>query len=281
MAFLSRSFAFLFLSGLAACSPATESPPSYSHNAGVSDAHGRPRDTTTFYFPAADSLHAAYFPADQRPRAYVLNERVMNCADDLVSASHCLTYFHAPVLSNHYLQVPIYRFLWLRSFHRPVLLTLRGSTAGATLHTQALDKFPSFHTLTVLHPDSLPADASAGTREYTRRFYEEMMADPAFHAQVAAGKRRAVLVPEVDTTVALTPQQYQDFERLLHQARFWQLPSCQPKPGLLDGASWLLEAHLASGYHMVERASPSETDPFRQVCEHLIELSSVRAEERY
>ncbi len=281
MPFLYRCFALFFFSGLAACSPSAESPPGYSHNTEVSDVHGQPRDTTAFYFPAADSLHAAYIPPNERPREYVLDERVMNCAANLVSASHCLTYFNAPVLSNYYLQAPIYRFLWLRSFHRPVLLTLRGGAAGATLHTQVLDKFPSFTNMTVFHPDSLSADASPGARAYARRYYQETMADPDFQAQVAAAKRRAVLVKKEDTIVTLTQLQYQSFEKLLDQARFWRLPSCQPNPGLLDGASWLLEAHLARGYHMVERASPSTNDPFRQACEYLIGVSSVRAEERY
>ncbi|MCC2546438.1 hypothetical protein LJY25_08275 [Hymenobacter sp. BT175] len=211
----------------------------------------------------------------------MLDERVTNCAANLVSASYCLTYFNAPVLSNYYLQTPMYRFLWLRSFHRPVLLTLRGSASGATLHTQVLDKFPVFQTQIIFYPDSLSADAALGARAYARRNYERTMVDPAFHAQMAASKRRAVLVKEADTTIVLTPLQYQAFEGLLHQARFWQLPSCQPSPGLLDGASWLLEAHLAVGYHMVERASPPADDPFRRACEYLIELSSVRAEERY
>ncbi|WP_190242640.1 hypothetical protein [Hymenobacter lapidiphilus] len=50
---------------------------------------------------------------------------------------------------------------------------------------------------------------------------------------------------------------------------------------MLDGAEWLLEAHRANGYHMVLRQSPDEQDVFRQACEYLIELSSVRGEERY
>jgi hypothetical protein len=265
-----------------ACTESPQQTSSYPQNPAVSDAQGTPHDTTTFYFPAADSLHATYLPKAKRPAAYVVDERVKNCAAELVSASYCLTYFDAPVLSNYYLQTPIYRFLWLRSFHRPVLLTLCRTKTGATLRTQLLDKFPGFETVTVLHPDSLPASASPARRARTKRFYEETMADSAFQARVAAGKRRAEQVQAEKTMRVLTTSEYQAFEHVLQQARFWELPSCHPRPGLsLDGASWLLEAHLAKRYHLVERASPKEGDPFRQVCEYLLDLSSVCTEERY
>ncbi|WP_157807302.1 hypothetical protein [Hymenobacter chitinivorans] len=203
-----------------------------------------------------------------------------NCTAELVSASYCLTYFDAPVLSNYYLDADIYRFLWLRSFHRPVLLTLRQDAHGATLRTQLLDKYPGFHTLTVFHPDQLAADATPQQRARAQKFYEETMADSAFQAQVAEAKRRARQVVAEETTSRLTAQQVQAFQNLLTQAQFWQLPSCQPA-FVLDGAQWLLEAHQANAYHMVSRKSPDEGDKFRRACEYLIELSSVRAEERY
>lgn len=107
------------------------------------------------------------------------------------------------------------------------------------------------------------------------------MADPEFHAWVAEGKRRAKQVIKEETTVSVTPEQWQHFQDLLKQSHFHQLPSCQPTPGVLDGAAWLLEAHQASGYHMVSRRSPDESDSFRKACEYLIDLSSARNEERY
>ncbi|MBO0358488.1 hypothetical protein J0X19_11075 [Hymenobacter sp. BT186] len=107
------------------------------------------------------------------------------------------------------------------------------------------------------------------------------MSDPAFHAEVAEGKRRAVQLLEKETTISITLEQYKEFQQLLQQAQFWQLPSCKPIPGLLDGAYWFLEAHQASGYHMVARRSPDENDDFRKACEYLVDLSSVLHEERY
>ncbi|SDY95168.1 hypothetical protein [Hymenobacter psychrophilus] len=49
---------------LAACASPT-TPSAYPQNPAVSDAQGHPRDSTTFYFPAADSLHDKYLPKDK------------------------------------------------------------------------------------------------------------------------------------------------------------------------------------------------------------------------
>jgi hypothetical protein len=284
----------LGLCALASCSSPTAFAPTYPQNPAISDALGHPRDTTTFYFPAADSLHASYIPKNQRSierlRAegllekdsmVVVNDRTANCQYELVAASHALTYFDAPVLSNYYLGVEIYRFLWLRSFHRPVLITLRQNAAGPTIHTQLLDKYPSYVERGVFHPDSLSLTAAPAARARAKRYYDEKMADPKFLAWVAEGKRRARQVIGEETMVPVTPKQWQHFQSLLKTSRFNRLPACQPALGVLDGARWLLESHQANGYHMVSRQSPDETDSFRKACEYLIDMSSVRNEERY
>ncbi|MDU0370128.1 hypothetical protein ACFPAF_06975 [Hymenobacter endophyticus] len=267
---------------LAACSSPYDSAHSYPQNPAVSNTEGHPRDSTTFYFPAADSLHPAYLPKSKRPSVvWNTDVRFANCADDLKGASYTLTYFDAPVLSNYYLGTDIIRFLWERSFHRPVLLTLHYSSEGSTLRTQLLDKYPGFHTLTVFHPDSLASTASAQERVRAWKHYNETMADPVFQRNVAEGKRRAAQVKAEETTVPVTPEQWQHLQELLAQTEFPKMCPCQPCPGLLDGASWLLETHTASGYHQVARRSPEEQDGFRRACEYLIDLSSVRDEERY
>ncbi|GAB3293248.1 hypothetical protein GCM10027348_12940 [Hymenobacter tenuis] len=212
---------------------------------------------------------------------YISDIRFSNCTYALEHASYALTYFEAPVLSNYYLDAEIIRFLWLRSFHRPVLLTLRHTKGGSTLQTQLLDKHPGFTTYTIHHPDSLPSTSSAEEREEAWRFYREMMADPTFQKQVAKGKRRAKQVNSEETTVAVRPEQWYHLQVLLAQTQFPTMSSCQPRPGMLDGSEWLLESHQADSYHMVLRRSPENEDGFRSACEYLIELSSVRNEERY
>ncbi|WBO86022.1 hypothetical protein [Hymenobacter yonginensis] len=277
---MQRSCLLLPLLLLAGCSAPTDSAGSYPQNPAISDAQGHPRDSTTFYFPAADSLPATYVSKSKRPTSYVIDESVMNCTDEMKYASYALTYFKAPVLSNYYLGTDTYRFLWLRSFHLPVLLTLSANEEGASLRTQVLDKKPGFHMLTVQHPDSLSPTVTAGERTRAQKYYTQTMADPEFIRSVAEGKRRAQLIDSADTVLPVTHQQLQHFRQLLAQYQFQRTSACQPVL-MLDGAYWLLEAHQASGYNMVARRSPDETDGFHKACEYLLDLSSARGEERY
>ncbi|TGD80365.1 hypothetical protein [Hymenobacter wooponensis] len=272
----------LCLLALASCSSPTASAPAYPQNPAVSDALGHPRDTTTFYFPAADSLHAKYLPKSKWPEVrYNTDVRLSNCAYELQFASYTLTYFDAPVLSNYYLGTDTYRFLWLRSFHRPVLLTLRKTPIGATLRTQLLDKSPCFVHVDVFPPTQLLQTASPAESAQAIRRYNEAMADPEFQKEVAEGKRRAAQVKSEESTVLITPAQWEQFQALVKDSNFNSLPACQPDPGVLDGADWLLESHQPTSYHMVSRHSPDKSDSFRAACEYLIDLSSVRNEERY
>lgn len=265
---------------VACCQPKHASP--YPQNPTISDPKGQPHDTTTFYFPATDSLHAKYLPRRQWPSIrYSDDIRLTNCASQLEYASYALTYFEAPVLSNYCLGADIFRFLWLRSFHRPALLTLRHNSTGTLLRTQLLDKSPGFYILYVEHPDSLPPTVSARQRAYAKRNYDRVMADPTWLEQVAAAKRRAVQVTDEETTVVVTPTQWRQFQALLTSSQFYTLPACQPSSGMLDGADWLMEAHQTNSYHMVIRHSPDKNDAFRKACDYLINLSSIRHEERY
>jgi len=202
----------------------------------------------------------------------------MNCAYELGGASRSLSIFQAPVLFNYYLNADTYRFLWLRSFHRPVLLTLRQGATGATLRTQFLSKFPLILHLSSPDPD----EPGISRKEAARRaaFAKVLAADARWQEQVAESKRPAVLVTAEETTTPILPEQWQHFEALLNKARFEQMAPCQPTY-IIDGASWLLESHRSDGYHMVLRHSPSATDAFRAACEYLLDLSSARREERY
>ncbi len=82
------------------------------------------------------------------------------------------------------------------------------------------------------------------------------------------------------TTRPISLLQLQRFRQLLLESQFQQLTSYE-ESGAMDGAYWLLEAHQASGYHVVFRHSPDKTEGFRKACEYLLDLSSARREERY
>lgn len=58
---------FLLLAG---CSAPSDSAGSYPQNPAISDAQGHPRDSTTFYFPAADSSYIPVYPITAQTESY-------------------------------------------------------------------------------------------------------------------------------------------------------------------------------------------------------------------
>ncbi|RSK49837.1 hypothetical protein [Hymenobacter rigui] len=186
-------------------------------------------------------------------------------------------HFGAPVLSNYYFGADRYRFLWLRSFGRPVLLTLTQQAAGATLRTQLLDKPACGPRLTPIQ--FIPPGTSAEEKRKLQQEFRTRQADPAVRRAVAEANRPPVQLVALETTRPVSPAQWQHFEQMLRNSTFQQLPAFEESLAL-DGATWVLEAHTAAGYHLVLRHSPDRDAPFRRACEYLLDLSSARNEAR-
>jgi len=275
MLFLRSSLSFIVFVLLSGCSSAPATTTAYATNPTDSDAYGRPPDSAVFYFSAADSLSNVSQLTGSGP-----NQTVESCRFTLDLASSTLFLFQAPVLSSHYTGQPVYRFLWLRSFHRPVLLTLQQHLGGATLRTQFLTKSALSVAVTVSRISFQPPATTFEENKMRQEALQAALADSAYQASDAKQKLPAVQVLAEETAVAVTPEQWQHFETLLQKANFWQTPSCQPL-GATDGAEWLLEGHQANRYHMVLRQSPGKKDAFRAGCAYLLDLSSAHKEERY
>jgi hypothetical protein len=267
----------LLLPLLAACSSPAVSQSPYPQNPAVSDAQGLPRDSSTLYFPAADSASKPVLTANQLS-AEEQNAQAAYCREVFGVASANLHCFGAPVLSNYYLGHDTYRFLWLRSFHRPVLLTLTQQADGATLRTQFLTKSASTPRLAVIL--FIPPTASPDEAARLQREFDLEQKDPKVQRELAERNRPAEQLPQLETTRPVTPQQWQQFQQLLQQCGFSQQTACETST-VMDGAGWLLEAHTAGGYHAVYHHSPEKPDSFRRACEYLLDLSAARKEERY
>lgn len=192
------------------------------------------------------------------------------------SASECLAAFQAPVLSGAYQGPAVYRFVWLRSFHRPVLLTLERTASGGKLLTQLLTKHPNAGVPTLPDPDE--PGISDQVRQQRLNLAQAMARNKRWQAEVAFAKAPAVAHSE--QVVVVNPAQMQQFASLLAQADFWQLLSCEAAFGT-DGAAWLLEAQVDTRYHVVYRQSPAKKAQFRQCCEFLLDLSPAKHERRY
>ena len=260
---------------LSGCSAPEEPTSSYPQNAAISSPAGVAGDSVVSYFPASASVNTS---PDSLMRQFG------DCENEFHYASEELASFKAPVLYTYYPGHAIYRFLWSRSFNRPVLLTLALSEAGGVLRTQLLSRNLMFKTpslaeeqQTLKHIAEAESLAQAEKEEARRA----MFLNDAKRIRKDLDFTKLPLEILEAKPVALSKAQVQQFRELLTLAHFWQISSCEPTH-LMDGSSWVLEAHEPNQYKVVFRQSPrNEQAPFRRCCEFLLNLSKARTEERY
>ncbi|HEX8326531.1 MAG TPA: hypothetical protein VF629_03240 [Hymenobacter sp.] len=194
-------------------------------------------------------------------------------------ASQTLCAFNAPLLSKQFMGHSIYRLLYLRSFHRPALLTLDCTPQGGTLKTQFLNKPPDW----IASATELAADTRAAIRslhEIQNRI-RTGKASPGDAERLENAKYRFVQLELIKSPIIITDQktvhlsqaQVQRFKELLAEATFWQLLGCKATL-YFDGADYILESHEAERYHMVKRQSPNKRSGFARCCSFLLDRSS-------
>lgn len=236
------------------CVDAAKESGAYPNDARISNVHGMPDDSLTSFFPALikrdgtwvrvpiDSFHVEWY-------------------------SSALYAAREPILFNYYQGHDIYRFLWLRSFHKPMIFTLHRQFDKVFLVTKALDRQPNFFDVTYLNffltgsSDSLHITAVGSGDSDRKQFSDSLI----------KADRKADLVFQQTKQLSMT--EWVDFERLLNEAAFWDtVPYCDS--GVVDGAEWIIEGHLKNRYWYVTRWSPE--DGIRKAGEYLILKSGVR-----
>jgi hypothetical protein len=185
--------------------------------------------------------------------------------------SRFYSYFKAPVLYNYYSDYETYRFLWVRSFHYPVLITMSNKNRPI-INTKILIS-KSFPRTLVYLPEDRPHRPNSGISISTISINEIRRNFP---------NADSIVFPTYsikDTTFYLKKDQWNTFKKLLDQSNFWSLnPLTEPRP-VADGAEWILEAHTKDKYYFVRRHSPQ--DSFQACCEYLIKISAAKNEEIY
>lgn len=238
--------AFLFVVLLASCKT-------------KSNTKIQPVDTS---YLAKDSL-AFYFPTNifsDRPRA---DSFVQNWY------SSALYSFKEPLLSLNFVGHNIYRFLWLRSFHRPVVFTLHQSEGQVWLNTKMLDQQPRFQD------DRYGGVPKEDREEYFKEGYVVDKQNPGFLVRIADRKANIVF----NKTISLSDEEWNEFEQLLSKANFWKLPT-DIDDGSTDGAQWVIEGHFKNKYHVVDYHSPGNSD-YAKAGRFLIKLSGLQDEKIY
>lgn len=228
----------------------------YPKDQAISNIQGIPKDSLTFYFPATIQLDTNIVTTE-------IDTFMLNWfSSALYSAKE-------PILYNYYLGHDIYRFLWLRSFHRPAIISLHNDGAKVWLTTKELNKQPEFldeYTPINFVAPKLLTDGEYDTTEVvkTKKQKSEI---------IKRADRKANIT--FNQTISLTEKEWTEFEFLLSSCSFW---TSQPfiKTHGFDGAEWIIEGHLKNKYWVVNRWSPRGN--FRKAGEYLIKKSGLKEE---
>jgi len=213
------------------------------------DTMNLPQDSLAFYFPANSF--------SDRPSS---DSFVQNWY------SSALYSFKEPLLSQNFVGHNVYRFLWLRSFHRPVVFTLHQSEGQLWLNTKMLDRQPRFYD------DRIGGIPKEEIEEYIKEGYFVDKKEPDLLVRIA--DRKANIIYNKNTS--LSEKEWKEFEQLLAKARFWTLPS-RIDDGSTDGAQWVIEGHLKNKYHLVDYHSPYNNE-YQKAGLFLIKLSGLKEE---
>ena len=222
--------------------------------------------------PSADTLSlpndslAFYFPLNSFSDKPNLDSFVQNWY------SSALYSFKEPILSESFLGHNTYRFLWLRSFHRPVIFTLQQKDSQVWLTTKMLDKQPMFH-------DHLfYADVSIISKEEQQEYIDDGYSinkrPPNDLILEKKADRKANII--YNKNIFLSEKEWNEFEQLLSKANFWKLPT-SIDDGSTDGAQWVIEALLKNNYHIVDYHSPFDNE-YAKAGRFLIKLSGLQEE---
>jgi len=216
------------------------------------DTSKLPKDSLAFYFPINT------FSDIPKVDSFVQNWY-----------SSALYSFKEPILSQSFVGHSIYRFLWLRSFHRPVVFTLLQSDGQVWLNTKMLDMQPSFHD------DRIGGIPKEEQQEYIKEGYSIDKKNPDLMVKIADRKANIIY----NKNISLSDNEWNEFEQLLVKANFWSL-STNIDDGSTDGAQWVIEGHLKNKYHVVNYHSPGNHE-YAKAGRFLIKLSGLQEEKIY
>jgi len=258
-----KKYVILFIAILYSCKPPAQNIAGidYYQDSLISDKSGYLIDSTKYFFPATymqdstsvylrglDTFKLKWYSADLR----------------------C---FKEPILYNYYLGCEVFRFLWLRSFNRPVLITVKHDKS-ISVTTKILETIPDFLTRIYLpEHSSIPHHRGIGS-----------FSDNLENLKAEFPNADSIVLPRynfstvLDTTYTIQKSQWDILLTLVNDCDFWEMMPCKTELGL-DGAHWILEAQTEDKYQFVERWSPR--DSFSDCCKYIISLSAAKDEEIY
>jgi len=166
---------------------------------------------------------------------------------DLNSFKELLSVFEEPELCvrpPESASTESYRFLWLRTFDKPILV-----------HIAIIGD----HQITATYKE---ADGASGYEVGSLCAHESIDVTQVFRDEGLGDGEITAIIENI---------------RVLARENFWNLPY-ELDEGIIgvDGSTWIVEGYKDGQYHFVNRWSPDESDPFRQFAWFLMSLTKKR-----
>ena len=223
----------------------------YKQDPALTDRNGIPIDSSILLVPDSMITEGNKVPSHLKENRY-LYSAILSAAKQ-------------PILFNYFVnKTNVYRFTWIPSLHLPVIICLFNKGEDCWITTTILDRHPRSMNEVKGHwkyPLSfLPGDSAAKHNEDNEFVLDSIIRPDRFALIKSTTKRR------------LTSNEWVKFNRMVDEAGFWQMKSCQESTGF-DGANWLLEGSNAHHYWMVDCWSPKGT--FKDLGEFLVSISRL------
>lgn len=228
----------------------------YQKNRQVSDENGLPKDSLGFYF-------STFEPIDSSQYKFLNDSFRQNYFTTMLYA------FKEPILYNDYLGKDRYRFLWLPSFHKPMVFTILNDGGKISLNTKKLDRQPLTEDLRYPENHERDNDYSLIGHELIKEV--DTLENGKTEIVTRIKGRFANII--YDSTRILSKGEWEHFEELLTKANFWTVSAFEPS-GAADGAFWILEANTRKRYKYIEREMPN--DNIMDIGRFLVDLSGLK-----
>jgi hypothetical protein len=263
---------FILLFILFGCAPKKDKQGGlgYLKDSTLTNQNGYLFDSTKSYFPEKYFMNGKWVKQIYKDSSDMYNTKFW-----LHHYSVNLYFFKVPVLYNYYQSVETFRFLWLRNFHEPVLITVSKDGRETYLNTKMLNEKPPIYTTVYNYYGNDMSDFSGDDFSGGDLITEENNIEKLWKEYPKAD---SIVVPHnnikflVDTTFKLDSEKWNEFIKLVYLCGFWEQKPIKSWGGC-DGAQWVLEGQTYDKYHFVSRWSPK--DEFRVCCEYLIRISQL------
>jgi hypothetical protein len=231
----------------------------YPQNRELANDKGMLHDSLNYYF-------STFEPFDSSQFEFVKDAFWQNYFSATLYA------FKEPILYNDHLGRELYRLLWLRSFHSPMVFTIANANGKVTLTTKKLDRHPLIRNE---HYVDIPEwDSNYITQGYQLiKEIDTLENGKTEVITIVKADRKANII--YDSTRILTQNDWYKFKEILSEAKFWNLAAYEWE-GIADGSAWVIEANTTNRYKYIVRQSPA--GKLRKVGKLLVDLSGLNEE---